>query len=65
MDKYIHPSNDTVFPNPEYVTEIEWRLRYDRASITQDDMLYLASICNAYIVTAKPHLKDICDGNNI
>lgn len=46
----FHP--ETVWPTPEKAGECEWHLRYDEDfgdTMTREDKLFLASVCNAYV----------------
>ena len=53
MSRYIRPTSDTTWPDPEAVGEIEYRFRYGGDEMDRADRLYLASICAAYYSLAK------------
>ena len=46
--RYIKPTNDTVWPDPDAVSEIEHWLRYNCPGEVVEDRLFLASVCAAY-----------------
>lgn len=48
--KYIQIDGQMTFPNPEneYLSEIEWKMRYDRKSVTEQEMLHVAEVISAY-----------------
>lgn len=47
---YVKVGNDMAFPNPEAerLSDIEWRFRHARESVTADDLLTAASVMSAY-----------------
>lgn len=38
-----------AYPDPRYVDDLQWRLRYASQSITRNDQLVLASVASAYV----------------
>ena len=41
----------TTWPTVTAVDELNWKLRYARASLTDEDLLFAASVCSAYTHT--------------
>jgi len=47
---YVKVDKEMVFPNPssEKLSDIEWRFRHARESVTDSDLLIAASVMGAY-----------------
>jgi hypothetical protein len=50
--------NDTVWPNPEDPSELEWKLRYGQRSLTDSDLMLAASFVSAYKELFNKPIKD-------
>jgi len=49
---HIRLEDGTLWPHPVAAGELEWRLRYDHAALTREDLLRAASMISAYVRVA-------------